>query len=80
MPSEILKGDVFQRDAAGKWRLVLTASGVSVVDGFKVPYNWREQVREKNPRPRFSRLQQSASTLYVNDVDMSNFLAHGSQA
>lgn len=77
MPSETLSGDVFSRDAAGKWRLVLTASGVSVVDGFKVPHGWREQVREQ---PKFGRLQGYASKLYFNGEDIHPFVHYGGEA
>lgn len=32
MPSEILSGEVYQKDAAGEWKLILTSWGVPVVD------------------------------------------------
>jgi hypothetical protein len=58
---EVLRGEVQQR-IAGKWRVVLTASGHTVVDGFKVPREWQEDVRASAYRtpPTFPRMQRLA--------------------
>lgn len=53
MLSATLSGDVYKL-IDGKWRLVLTASGIPVVDGWKVPRDWREQ-SEFIQRPRSPR-------------------------
>lgn len=41
MQSEALRGEVQKKDAQGVWRTILTASGHTVHDGWKVPHDWR---------------------------------------
>lgn len=40
---EVLTGDVLERQG-GVWRIIRTASGFTVHDGFKVPRDWRDDI------------------------------------
>lgn len=45
MQSATLSGEVQQRGSDGIWRTILTASGHSVVDNWKMPHDWRATTR-----------------------------------
>lgn len=59
MPSKILSGEV-QQKIAGKWRVVLTASGISVTDNFYLPKDWRVQAENPYVMPTFTKIAESA--------------------
>lgn len=43
--TEVLTGDVFQKLQGDAWAMVLTASGISVVDNWKMPPKWRDEAK-----------------------------------
>ncbi len=47
--SEALRGDVYRSLGGGMWELVLTATGISVVDSWKMPPRWRSDIRRNVP-------------------------------
>lgn len=42
-PKEVLTGDVYKRGYGNVWELVLSADGISIVDSWKVPSDWRDE-------------------------------------
>lgn len=51
MPAGTLSGEVYKR-INGKWKLVLTASGIPVIDNWQMPRDWREETFATAHKPR----------------------------